>query len=73
MNRIFNIVLTDINLDNLKLQEKLEREINSTSDVENQLANIKSILTEMVNNDLMLSKFTALITPTQQKTNDGQV
>jgi ribosome biogenesis SPOUT family RNA methylase Rps3 len=60
-NRIVNIILTDLSLENLKLQEKLEFEINSVSQVESKVSIIKELLKQISINELALTKFQALV------------
>jgi endo-alpha-1,4-polygalactosaminidase (GH114 family) len=68
-NRIVNIILTDLSLENLKLQEKLEFEINSTSQVETKTLKIKELLKNISLNELSLAKFQTLVS--QPNNNDN--
>jgi hypothetical protein len=60
-NRIVNIILTDLSLENLKLQEKLEFEINSVSEVDSKILKIKDLLRSIALNELSLTKFQSLV------------
>jgi hypothetical protein len=60
-NRIVNIILTDLSLENLKLQEKLEFEINSVSQVDSKILKIKDLLRSIALNELSLTKFQSLV------------
>lgn len=60
--RIFNIILAELSLENLKLQEKLELEINSNSDIDLKVEKIKTYLKAMIDTESMITKFTTLIT-----------
>lgn len=67
--RIVNIILTDLSLENLKLQERLEFEINSVSQVDVKTFKIKELLKEIAINELALTKFQALVS---QPNNNNQ-
>lgn len=62
-NKLATIVLSDLALENIKQQEKLEFAINENTDVDTKLYTIKSILNQMAMNELMLNKFKSFITP----------
>ena len=60
--RLANLVLGDLTLENLKIQEKLESAINSTTlDVEMKLITIKQHLTSLTLNELSAAKFQQLL------------
>jgi len=59
--RLINIILSDLSLENLKLQEKLERSINSNNEIEKKILDTKSILEALVLNELMITKFQSLV------------
>lgn len=59
--RLINIILSDLSLENLKLQEKLERSINSNKEIEKKILDTKSILEALVLNELMITKFQSLV------------
>ena len=60
--RLVNLVLGDLSLENMKLQDKLESTINSTTlDVDNKLIYVKSLLKDLTLNELSTAKFQQLI------------
>ena len=69
-NRIVNIILTDLSLENLKLQEKLEFEINSVSQVDSKILKIKDLLRSIALNELSLTKFQSLVSQTNNNNKD---
>jgi len=71
-NRLINIVLTDLSLENLKLQEKLENNINSTCKLDEKLLSVKDSLKQLAINDLMIEKFQVLISKTDNNNNLNQ-
>ena len=71
-NRVINIVLTDLSLENLKLQEKLENSINSNSKLDEKLLSVKDSLKQLAINELMITKFQALISKTDNNNNLNQ-
>jgi len=62
-NRIISIIISDLSLENLKLQESLEKAINNGDDVDIKLNKIKRYLAELATNEMMLTKFQSLISP----------
>lgn len=71
-NRIIEIVLTDLSLDNLKLQEQLEKEINSGKDLNDKVLSIKNTLKSLVDNEIMITKFQQLVSQTNNNNNLNQ-
>jgi hypothetical protein len=71
-NRIVNIILTDLSLENLKLQEKLEYEINSVSPVDTKSEIIKRLLKDIAVNELALTKFQTLVSQPNNNNNLNQ-
>jgi predicted metal-dependent enzyme (double-stranded beta helix superfamily) len=67
-NRIISIIISDLSLENLKLQESLEKAINSCDDVNTKLTKVKMYLAELATNEMMLTKFQSLVSP--QNNND---
>jgi predicted metal-dependent enzyme (double-stranded beta helix superfamily) len=67
-NRIISIIISDLSLENLKLQESLEKAINSSDDVNTKLTKVKMYLAELATNEMMLTKFQSLVSP--QNNND---
>lgn len=73
--RIINIILSDLTLENIKLQETLENVINSSEVIDIKVSKIKETLKLLAINDLAVTKFQTLIsTPNntqQNKTENG--
>ena len=72
--RIISIILTDLSLENLKLQENLEKAINSTDGIDSTVYKVKDALKSLAINHLMITKFQSLITKsnnTQQNQNEN--
>ena len=67
-NRIVSIIISDLSLENLKLQESLEKAINSSDDVNIKLTKVKMYLAELATNEMMITKFQSLVSP--QNNND---
>ena len=67
-NRIISIIISDLSLENLKLQESLEKAINSSDDVNTKLTKVKMYLAELATNEMMITKFQSLVSP--QNNND---
>jgi hypothetical protein len=61
-SRIISIIISDLSLENLKVQETLERSINSNEHVDSKINDVKSALRALALNELMLTKFQGLIT-----------
>ena len=59
--RTINIVLSELALDNLKLQDELELAINNAETIHDKVKTIKEILAKMVINESSLTKFQALL------------
>ena len=61
-NRVVNIVLTELSVENLKLQEDLELLINSRDlETNNKVNKIKVFLEKLALNEIMISKFQTLL------------
>lgn len=71
-NRIINIILTDLSLDNLKLQEKLEFEINTIGEVDKKSETIKNILKDIAINELAITKFQSIVSQSNNNNNLNQ-
>jgi hypothetical protein len=67
-NRIVSIIISDLSLENLKLQESLEKAINNNDDVEIKLNKVKKNLADLAMNEMMITKFQSLVSP--QNNND---
>jgi len=75
-NRVINVVIADLGVENLKLQDKLENAINSDMDIDSKVTTIKMYLGMLVSNELMLEKFTTMInkiTPESKKEENGKI
>ena len=59
--RVISIILSDLTLENLKLQEMLERSINSNEHIETKVSDVKSVLKSLALNELMITKFQTLV------------
>lgn len=72
--RVINIILSDLSLENLKLQETLERSINSNEKIEKKLLDVKSTLEALALNELMIAKFQTLVSgPTNNQTENEKL
>lgn len=74
--RFVNIVLSDLSLENLKLQDKLEIQINTKESIDVKLIGVKGLLQQLVLNELMMTKFKLLVpqtNETQNPTENGQI
>ena len=75
-NRVINIVIAELGVENLKLQERLETAINSNEDIDSKVLRITSALSTLVTNELMLEKFTTMInktTPELKNKENGEI
>lgn len=68
-NRIITIIMSDLSLDNLKLQESLEKSINSSDDINKKVMDVKNLLGKIATNELMIKKFQELTTPNNNNLN----
>ncbi len=59
--RTFDIILTELVLDNLKLQERLISTINSNDTIEDKVSNVKNLLERIVLNESITIKFKSLL------------
>lgn len=69
-NRVLQIVLSELSLENLKLQEKLESAVNSTSEIDHKVSTIQQIITQLSISDLKIAKFQSMLQ--QQNNNQKQ-
>jgi predicted nucleotidyltransferase len=60
-NRLFEIVLLDLTTDKLKMEDRLERVINSDFDIDEKVSKIKTLVSEINNIDLSITKFQSMI------------
>ena len=76
-NRIVNIILTELSLENLKLQETLERAINNSDKIETKVLEVKNALHRLVINEGMITKFQSMVQPQNNEvinqTKNGEV
>ncbi len=61
--------MSDLSLDNLKLQESLEKSINSNDDINKKISDVKNLLSKITTNELMINKFQELTTPNNKNLN----
>ena len=66
-NRIVNMVLTELSLENLMFQENLETAINSSDEAAVKITKIKANLKGLTTNEMMITKFQSLITKPELK------
>jgi len=59
--RLFNIIVTDLTSDKLKLEQELERVINSDLETETKTKTIKYLLTTLATTELSLTKFVSMV------------
>lgn len=59
--RLFNIVISELSIDKLKLESELETAINSTDGVDAKVMEIKHILARMSTIENCIAKFSNLI------------
>lgn len=62
--RLVNIILSELSLDNLKEQETLEKTINSDLNINDKIKNVKEQLEKLVISEMMITKFQSLISDT---------
>lgn len=60
--RLFKIVLVDLTNDQLKLEDELEKTINSDIEINTKIMTIKSLLARMSQNDSSIARFTSMTT-----------
>jgi hypothetical protein len=60
--RIFNIIITDLTTNLLILENELERTINSDSDTNSKLMDIKRLLREISLTEFSMTKFRSMVT-----------
>ena len=59
--RIIDIIVSDLTLENLKIQENLEIFVNSSDEINTKIFKIKEALKALAINELMFTKFKILI------------
>lgn len=65
--RVLEILITELSLDNLKLQETLQEQINSSEKIKTRIRLVKKTLEKLVINESMIKKFKQLIEPENNK------
>lgn len=61
---MISIILSDLSLDNLKMQDELETIINGQEPTNSKIFKVKQILKDLVNNELMITKFQNMVSTT---------
>jgi hypothetical protein len=54
-------MLSDLSIENLKLQDKLERAINSEENIDDKVFTVKEILGDIAINELSIEKFKTMV------------
>lgn len=62
--RLFKIVMMDLNSDLLKLEDELETTINSSMDVNEKTKKIKKLLSSMAITEASITKFSSMVSMT---------
>ena len=60
-NRIINIILSDLALENLKMQEDLEKAVNSNESAEKKVSSAKDLISKIALNEMTIAKFKELV------------
>jgi isoaspartyl peptidase/L-asparaginase-like protein (Ntn-hydrolase superfamily) len=71
--RIIQIVIAELSLENLKLQDSLEAAINNNETIVDKVKTIKEILGLIAVNEASLTKFQTLVSDTNQKNENGKI
>jgi hypothetical protein len=73
--RIFRMVMTDLTLERLKLEEDLERTVNSDLESDFKLQQIKSMVSRIAIVDASLAQFSSMMNnnTTKNETENGKV
>jgi hypothetical protein len=66
-NRFINIILSELSLENMKQEEKLEKAINENKDISEKIFKVKECLNKLVTNELMIHKFKSLVENSNKK------
>jgi hypothetical protein len=66
--RLIKIVMMELASDQLKLEDELEKTINSDLEINAKVMNIKSLLGQMMAIDASISKFTSMTTNNNNNT-----
>jgi len=68
--RTIKIILMELTIDNLKLEDELEKTINGDTEINLKTQQIKHILSRMVTVDASIVKFTSMMTNNNNNNND---
>lgn len=61
--RVINIIKTQLSIDNLKMQHKLQTVLGDTNDIEETVSQVDKLLYDLVINEAKMAKFISLVTP----------
>jgi prophage DNA circulation protein len=61
MERFFNIIMSDLTSEKMKLEEELEFAINSKDDIHTKVSNVKDLLNKIIINEASIIKFASMI------------
>jgi len=68
--RIFNIVVMELSSEVLKLEEELEKAINADLEINLKTQKIKNLLSQIVNTEASLEKFTGMVSVNNNNNNN---
>ena len=71
--RIVQIVVAELSLENLKLQDSLEAAINNNETIVDKVKTIKEILGQITVNEASLAKFQSLVSNINQTNENGKI
>ena len=71
--RIVQIVVAELSLENLKLQDSLEVAINNNETIVDKVKTIKEILGQITVNEASLAKFQSLVSNINQTNENGKI
>ena len=71
--RIVQIVVAELSLENLKLQDSLEVAINNNETIVDKVKTIKEILGQITVNEASLAKFQSLVSNINQTNETGKI
>lgn len=61
MERFFNIIMSDLTSEQMKLEEELEFAINSKNDIHTKVNTVKDLLNKLIINEASMVKFASMI------------
>jgi hypothetical protein len=59
--RVFNIILADLALEKMKLEEDLERTINTDMEINIKIETVKNFISKLAITELSIAKFTGML------------